>query len=85
MNTGQIAKNLLAERNCDNCTHCVDNDFVVGGICRKNSLDLPGESIPEENTCLEWKEGFRLEIKMTSIPITVKARKLKIKWTKDVE
>ena len=86
VNTGikneEVAKNLLLGRMCDSCTHCGNIGFRLNASCILEGYEQE-VPIPKENTCLKWEEGFPLELKMSSIPVQVKARKLNIRWTKD--
>lgn len=74
MKEKEIAKNLLLGRTCHKCEHygySLECDLI--------------KNMPEEETCHLWE--FRivpeLDIRMSSYPVNVKARKLKVQWTKD--
>jgi len=79
----KIAKNLLKNKTCNNCHYRIDKHCMSPVRHNGNVEESPIVLLPNENTCERWQKTW--EITFKTIPLTVKPKKLKIKWTMESE
>lgn len=66
----EIAKNLLADKNCSTCN-------------KKSTCNL--KSKEEFNTCLKWIKIIEFDFSINSYTVKMKPRKLNVSWSKMAE
>lgn len=54
MDQHELAKNMLADKICDNCKHLAYGSGIIKRCKKIGSVDI-FDFVPEENTCKDWK------------------------------
>jgi len=80
MNKRSKIKGLIRNQTCDNCD--LRESKKGKEYCDSSYFT---DDLPEERTCCQWRERKEMKFTIGSIPAGVKPKKLKIKWTKEVE
>lgn len=80
MNKRKRFKGLIRNQTCDNCDLYANKDEKE--YCTSSML---GRDLPEERTCSRWMGRIKMVINIKSVPVNVKQKKLKIRWTKETE